>query len=78
MAISGGTWAGAITTANAISTGILMNGATNAHSQSVSGGVVSEFAGITTTIANLDATAGASGFGGNAFIPTGAKLANAL
>lgn len=55
-----------------------MNGATNAHSQSVYGGVVSEFAGITTTIPNLDATAGASGFGGNAFIPTGAKLANAL
>jgi len=53
-----------------------MNGNTTANSQTVAAGVLTIHAGITTSVANLDAAAGPAGFGGQASNLAGASLSN--
>jgi Collagen triple helix repeat (20 copies) len=65
-------------TAPALITGISINGITTADSTVSSAGVVTIHSGITTSPANLDAAAGAAGFGGLAFQLGGASISNTL
>lgn len=70
-----GTFVATFTAPALISPGISLNGASTGHS--VTSGTPDVFnGGIATTPANLDAAAGAAGFGGNAFNPGGASVAN--
>lgn len=70
------TWTGTFTGPLAIASGILMNGGRTASSV-VPGSPSVINGGIATTVANLDAAAGAAGFGGAAFNLGGASLAKA-
>ena len=73
--LGAGTWTQGIT-APAMTGGIGLNASLTANSQTVAGGVVTIHAGITTSVANLDAAAGVAGFGGTAFNLAGASLSN--
>ena len=73
-----GTWTAALTFPAAISTGVLLNDTATGNSAASSGGVVTIHSGIATTVANLDAAAGAAGFGGTAFNFGGASMSKSL
>lgn len=61
--------------AGRVAGGLSINGSPNACSHtSAAPDVVN--CGIAVTAANLDAAAGATGFGGNAFIPGGGSISN--
>lgn len=63
-------------TAPTLVTGVSLNGATTANSIAYSANVGTIHNGITTSVANLDAAAGAAGFGGTAFNLGGASISN--
>lgn len=70
-----GTFVAALT-APGVLTGVSLNGATNAISHTNAQPDVLN-GNVTTSAANLDAAAGAAGFGGNAYRWAGASIANA-
>jgi hypothetical protein len=72
----GATFVGTFTGPSYIASGVKMNGAYTASSV-ISGAPSVINGGIATTVANLDAAAGAAGFGGLAFNLGGASLAKA-
>jgi hypothetical protein len=72
-----GTFASSFTAPDLVSVGIQLNGVSTGHSV-VSGTPDASYGGIVTTVANLDAPAGAAGFGGTAFNPGGASISNQL
>jgi hypothetical protein len=65
-------------TAASLVTGCLLNNAALGNSAAYAGNVATIHNGITTSVANLDAAAGAAGFGGTAFNLGGAQVSNAL
>lgn len=73
---TGNTFVATLTAPGTI-TGVNLNGGTAAHSV-ISGAPDVFNGGIATTPANLDAAAGAAGFGGLAFVPGGASIANTI
>lgn len=72
-----GTYTAGFTGAAFVGTGVQLNGASTGSSSAVAGGVATIHSGIATTVANLDAAAGAAGFGGIAFNLGGASISNA-
>lgn len=72
----GGTWTAACTFQKAIATGISLNGAYLGNSIAYAANIGTIHNGIATTVANLDAAAGAAGFGGVAFVLGGASVSN--
>jgi hypothetical protein len=75
FSIFGGTFTSAFTAPALISPGVLINSAATACSHTNASPDVAN-CGITTTPAHLDAAAGVAGFGGNAYNPGGASVAN--
>jgi hypothetical protein len=63
-------------TAPTLVTGVTIDGATTANSIAYAGAVGTIHNAITTSVANLDAAAGAAGFGGNAFNLGGSSVSN--
>lgn len=72
----GGTWTATVTYPIAVASGFVLNGSRNGNSIAYAGAVGTIHNAIATTVANLDAAAGAAGFGGVAFNPGGAMLSN--
>jgi hypothetical protein len=73
--LASGTFTNGVTAPNMV-TAMSIDGGTTASSAASSGGVVTIHSGITTSVANLDASAGAAGFGGTAFTLGGSSISN--